>query len=58
MKPADVVEFLQITTENATASVRTLRKHGLRTAKIGNEVRCTLSDVLAFVERQLDTNEQ
>ena len=58
MTPKDVVEFLQIKTENPTASVRTLRKHGLQTAKIGNEVRCLLSDVLRFAESQIETNQQ
>lgn len=57
MTPKDVVEFLQIETTNATPTVRRLAKKGLRTKRIANEVRCLLSDVLAFVETQVETNE-
>ena len=56
MTPEDAAAFLRLKAKDVRSALRTLRGKGLRTVMFGGEVRYPLSEVMAFVEREVETN--
>ena len=56
MTPEDAATFLRIKAKGVRSALRTLRGKGLRTVMFGGEIRYPLDEVVAFIERELETN--
>ena len=56
LEPAEVAKFLRIEAKGVMGVLRTLRKRGLGYVRISGRVMFPLTEVLAFMQRESETN--
>ena len=56
MTPEDAATVLRLKAKDARSAFRTLRKKGLKGIMLSGRILFPLDEVVAFVERELETN--
>ena len=56
MTPEDAATVLRLKAKDARSALRTLRKKGLKGIMLSGRILFPLDEVVAFVERELETN--